>query len=85
MGTMAEDARRKVTEGITDAHEVARVLSEDPGAALPCRACGGSLPTDGVGCPHCGRPRVLTCRCGSVLRHGWRYCPDCLRKLGAAL
>ncbi len=79
MGTMAADARRKVSEGITTPHEVARVLREDPGVTLPCRACGGGLPLDGLGCPHCGRPRTIRCRCGRVLQSGWRYCADCLR------
>jgi type II secretory ATPase GspE/PulE/Tfp pilus assembly ATPase PilB-like protein len=84
MGTMSEDARRKVTEGVTTPHEVARVLREDPGEALPCVRCGGGLPADGKGCPHCGSPRIHTCVCGHLLRKGWRYCPDCLRKCGDA-
>jgi general secretion pathway protein E len=82
MGTMAEDARRKVTEGVTTPHEIARVLREDPGEALPCARCGGGLPPDGRGCPHCGCARVQACVCGRTLRRGWRYCPDCLRKVG---
>jgi general secretion pathway protein E len=85
MGTMAEDARRKVTEGVTTPHEVARVLREDPGEALPCMRCGGGLPPDGLGCPFCGFSRVQVCVCGRTLRKGWRYCPDCLRKVAAAV
>ncbi|MEX1256457.1 MAG: ATPase, T2SS/T4P/T4SS family [Gemmatimonadota bacterium] len=85
MGTMAEDARRKVTEGVTTPHEVARVLREDPGEALPCMRCGGGLPPDGRGCPFCGFCRIQACACGRSLRKGWRYCPDCLRKVVPAL
>jgi len=80
MGTMADDARRKVEEGITSEEEVLRVLREDPGETLPCAGCGGGIPPDGRGCPHCGIPRFRNCPCGRALRRGWRYCPDCLRK-----
>ncbi len=79
MGSMADDARRKVAEGITTPHEVSRVLSRDPGAAPPCRGCGGAIPQDGIGCPGCGRPSVALCPCGSSLREEWRFCPRCLR------
>jgi general secretion pathway protein E len=82
MGTMAEDARRKVTEGVTTPHEVARVLREDPGETLPCPKCGGGLPTVGHGCPYCGFARMQSCLCGRTILRGWRYCPDCLRKVG---
>ncbi len=80
MATMAENARRKVSEGVTTLHEVARVLREDPGESLPCVRCGGSVPRDGRGCPYCGWCRVQACICGRVLRRGWRYCPECLRR-----
>jgi type II secretory ATPase GspE/PulE/Tfp pilus assembly ATPase PilB-like protein len=83
MGTIADDARRKASEGVTTPHEVARVLREDPGEALPCGRCGGGVPLESVGCPHCGRVRIRTCVCGRILRGGWRYCPECLRKTPA--
>jgi len=83
MGTMADDARRKASEGITTLHEVARVLREDPGEALPCRRCGAGVPFDGAGCPHCGQIRNVRCSCGRALREGWRYCPECIRKVPA--
>ncbi len=79
MGSMADDARRKVAEGITTPHEVSRVLSRDPGAAPPCRWCGGAIPEDGIGCPGCGRPSVSLCTCGAPVREEWRFCPRCLR------
>ncbi len=80
MGTLVDDARRKVAEGVTTPHEVARVIPSDPGASLPCRGCGGDTPADAAGCPWCGRPRERACRCGRRLREGWRFCPGCLAK-----
>lgn len=79
MGSMADDARRKVAEGITSPHEVARVLREDPGEAFPCRRCGAAVPPEANGCPHCGHPSVRLCGCGERLREGWRFCATCLR------
>jgi len=83
MGSMADDARRKVAEGVTSPHEVARVLREDPGEAFPCRRCEGAVPPEASGCPHCGHPLASHCRCGTRLREGWRFCPDCLRRAPA--
>jgi type IV pilus assembly protein PilB len=82
MGSMADDARRKVAEGTTTPHEVSRVLSRDPGASRPCRGCGGPVPAGGVGCPACGRATVAVCPCGTRLRQEWRFCPQCLRPAG---
>lgn len=79
MGSMAEDARRKVAEGITSPHEVARVLRQDPAEALPCSGCGAAVPPEALGCPHCGRTIQHRCTCGHRLRRGWRFCPSCLR------
>jgi type II secretory ATPase GspE/PulE/Tfp pilus assembly ATPase PilB-like protein len=84
MGSMPGDARRKVAEGLTTPHEVARVLQRDPGALPPCRSCGEELPSGARGCPLCGRLIHAECRCGTPLRTGWRYCPSCLRRAGAA-
>ena len=80
MGSLADDARRKVAEGVTTPHEVARVLRGDPAAALPCRSCGGPVPVGADGCPGCGASRMRRCACGQVLQEAWRYCPWCLRK-----
>jgi type IV pilus assembly protein PilB len=80
MGSLSQDARRKVAEGTTTPHEVARVLQGDPGDGLPCRRCGGAVSTRARGCPACGWPREKRCACGESLRDRWRYCPSCLRK-----
>jgi type IV pilus assembly protein PilB len=80
MGSLSQDARRKVAEGTTTPHEIARVLQGDPGDGLPCRRCGGPVSTRARGCPGCGWPREIRCVCGEGLREAWRYCPACLRK-----
>jgi type IV pilus assembly protein PilB len=81
MGTLADDARRKVAEGVTSPHEVARILRGDPAAALPCTACASPVPVGASGCPACGAGRVRACACGRALRRGWRFCPWCLRRI----
>jgi type IV pilus assembly protein PilB len=79
MGRFADDARRAVAEGLTTPHEISRALHADPGASLPCRACGGSVPVGANACPSCGRIRRRICRCGTLLEAGWRFCPRCVR------
>jgi general secretion pathway protein E len=79
MGRFADDARRAVAEGLTAPHEISRALHADPGAALPCPACGGSVPLGANACPSCGRLRRRLCRCGTSLDSGWRFCPRCVR------
>jgi type IV pilus assembly protein PilB len=81
MGSLADDARRKVAEGATTPHDVARVLRDDPGATLPCRSCGSAVPTGAEGCPACGRVRAHRCTCGRLLGSDWRFCAWCLRKV----
>ncbi len=79
MGSMGDDARRKVAEGVTSPHEVSRVLREDPGSSHPCRHCKTPIPSDAMGCTSCGQPAVRVCMCGRRMREGWRFCPSCLR------
>jgi type IV pilus assembly protein PilB len=79
MGTLSEDARRKIAEGRTSPHEVARVVHSDPGAAMPCTHCAGDIPSSANACPYCGRARRALCSCGQALRPGWRFCPQCVR------
>ncbi len=81
MGSLKEDALRKVSEGVTSPHEVVRILKGGLGAYIPCPRCGGDVPTGGRGCPWCGARRTLECRCGQEIRPQWKYCPGCLRKL----
>lgn len=79
MGSLAEDARRKVAEGRTTPHEIGRVLGTDPAAGRPCARCGTTLPERAVGCPVCGKRVRVLCGCGTEVRAGWRFCPACLR------
>ena len=79
MGTMADDARRKVAEGVTTPHEVARVLHRDPGEGQPCPRCGTPVSHEAHGCPGCGTGLGRHCSCGRRLHHAWRFCPECLR------
>jgi type IV pilus assembly protein PilB len=83
MGRFADDARRAVADGLTTPHEISRVLHADPGASLPCPACGGAVPAGANACPHCGRPRRRRCGCGAEVEAGWRFCPRCVRPVGA--
>lgn len=79
MRRLVEDARRKIAEGLTSPHEVARSVQSDPGAAFPCDGCGYDVPASAAGCPRCGRSRRATCGCGARLERDWRFCPRCLR------
>jgi type II secretory ATPase GspE/PulE/Tfp pilus assembly ATPase PilB-like protein len=85
MGTLADDARRKVAEGITTPLEAGRVLRTDPGAVMPCTSCGGAVPSGAPACPGCGAVRTPSCSCGVRLEPGWRYCPWCVRRIPAGL
>ncbi len=79
MSLMAEDALRKVAEGVTAPHEVSRVVMGEPGAGRPCGRCGGGVPPGALGCPACGCRLRRECACGRPLRAPWRFCPWCLR------
>ena len=81
MGSLAEDARRKVAERVTTPHEVGRVLQAAPGTSLPCGRCGKGVPHGALGCPSCGKARTRLCVCGKELGPLWRYCAWCLRKV----
>ena len=54
MASLTEDVNRKVAEGLTSPHEAARVIQSDVGSVAPCPDCGGEVPWDALGCPHCG-------------------------------
>lgn len=81
MGTLADDALRRVREGRTTEEKVSSVLaieSEEP----RCRKCAIVLGWESAGCPYCGTPSGNRCPCGSVLLPEWRFCPGCLRPSG---
>jgi general secretion pathway protein E len=81
MGSLREDALRKVAEGITSPHEVGRVIHGDRGSSRPCEGCGEEVPLGSLGCPWCGATRLQQCACGKEIRRGWRFCPACLRAM----
>jgi type IV pilus assembly protein PilB len=84
MGSLRDDAMRKVAEGVTTPHEAGRVIRGASGGLLACKSCEKEVPAGSIGCPWCGVRRGSHCRCGSEMRDGWRFCPDCLRASGAA-
>ena len=79
MASISEDAHRKVAEGVTSPHEIARVIQSDVGAVMPCEACGSEIPWEAIGCPYCGKVTRRLCPCGAVLRAGWKFCAASLR------
>jgi len=81
MGSLKEDALRKISEGITSPHEVSRILQGTLGGYLSCPTCKADVPTGSRACPWCGALRGHFCSCGEEIRAGWRFCPACLRKL----
>ena len=83
MASLTEDVSRKVAEGVTSPHEAARVIQSDVGSVAPCPDCGGEVPWDAMGCPHCGRVARRLCTCGAVVRRRWRFCAACLRPAAA--
>ena len=83
MASLTEDVSRKVAEGLTLPHEAARVIQSDVGSVAPCPDCGGEVPWDALGCPHCGRVARRLCTCGAVVRRRWRFCAACLRPAAA--
>jgi len=80
MGSLREDALRKISEGVTSPHEAGRILQGELGSALPCPQCRRDVPAGSRGCPWCGAPRALYCSCGEEVKPGWRFCRACRRK-----
>ena len=83
MASLTEDVNRKVAEGLTSPHEAARVIQSDVGSVVPCPDCGGEVPWDAIGCPHCGRVARRLCPCGAMVRRRWKFCAACLRPAAA--
>ncbi len=83
MKPMSADAGRKVSLGITDPPEVARVLGDVAATTRSCSRCGETAPSGATGCSRCGWPRARMCVCDRVLDPQWHFCPDCLRRAPA--
>ena len=83
MASLTEDVNRKVAEGLTSPHEAGRVILSDVGSVAPCPDCGGEVPWNAQGCPHCGRVARRVCTCGAAVRRSWRFCAACLRPVAA--
>jgi type II secretory ATPase GspE/PulE/Tfp pilus assembly ATPase PilB-like protein len=80
MGSLREDALRKVAEGTTSPHEIGRILQGEGGSTVPCPHCLKEVPAGSRGCPWCGASRSVFCSCDREIQAGWRFCPVCLRK-----
>ncbi len=80
MGSLKEDAMRKVAEGTTSPHEIGQILNGEAGAHLPCPHCQKEVPSGSLACPWCGSLRTQLCLCGGELNRAWKYCPNCLRR-----
>jgi type II secretory ATPase GspE/PulE/Tfp pilus assembly ATPase PilB-like protein len=85
MGSLADDARRKVAEGRTTSHEIASIVRADPTGGRRCPSCDRGVPVDAIGCPWCGCTIRRVCRCGTALEPGWRWCPACRDRRGSAV
>lgn len=81
MGSLRDDARRLVAEGVTTALEAERVLRIELDAGHACRNCQGDMPRSASGCPACGLAALANCVCGSRIERHWRWCAYCLRPL----
>lgn len=81
MGSLRDDARRLVAEGVTTALEAERVLRIELDTGPTCRNCNCDMPRLASGCPACGEPVLATCSCGARVERHWRWCAHCLRPL----
>ena len=83
MQSLASDAQRAVTSGLTTPLETARLIHAAADPAIPCAACGGGVPLGALACPACGCKRGVYCSCGEKLEKSWCYCPWCVRPVAA--
>ena len=81
MGTLAQDARRALTAGLSGPLELRDLLGTAKGEEAVCRLCDAMLPPDAGGCPMCGRSTGGRCGCGREVERRWLYCPWCLSSL----
>ena len=81
MGSLRDDARRLMAEGVTTGWEAERVLNIELDTGHICRNCKIDMPYSASGCPACGLSVLATCACGSRIERHWRWCAYCLRPL----
>jgi type II secretory ATPase GspE/PulE/Tfp pilus assembly ATPase PilB-like protein len=78
MRTLLEDGLEKVRRGWTTLEEVLRVVGPTVRLDRPCEACGKSIESKFLFCPHCGSFRHNCCKsCRMPLEEGWQSCPFC--------
>lgn len=78
MKTLQEDGLEKVRRGWTTLDEVVRVIGPTVRLERKCEACGKSIDSKFLFCPHCGVFRRNCCKnCHMPLENGWFMCPFC--------
>jgi type II secretory ATPase GspE/PulE/Tfp pilus assembly ATPase PilB-like protein len=81
--SLANDAWRKVSAGLTSIAEVRPILAlAAEGGLGECGSCGASVRPAFRACPGCGSRLRSTCACGAVVVTGWRYCTHCAARVG---
>jgi type II secretory ATPase GspE/PulE/Tfp pilus assembly ATPase PilB-like protein/FixJ family two-component response regulator len=78
MKTLLEDGLEKVLRGWTTLEELLRVVGPTIRMERCCEACGRSIDSKFLFCPHCGSFRHNCCKnCRMPLEEGWAVCPFC--------
>lgn len=78
MRTLLEDGLEKVRLGWTTLEEVVRVVGPTVRLERKCDACGKSIDSKFLFCPHCGVFRRNCCKsCHLPLEADWFICPYC--------
>ncbi|HIJ94299.1 MAG TPA: Flp pilus assembly complex ATPase component TadA [Desulfuromonadales bacterium] len=78
MKTLLEDGLEKVLRGWTTLEELLRVVGPTIRMERHCEACGRSIDSKFLFCPHCGSFRHNCCKnCRMPLEDGWAICPFC--------
>ncbi|MFH1028713.1 MAG: ATPase, T2SS/T4P/T4SS family [Pseudomonadota bacterium] len=78
MRTLLEDGLEKVRRGWTTLEEVLRAVGPTVRMERCCEACGRSIDSKFLFCPHCESFRHNCCRsCRMPMEAGWLVCPFC--------